>query len=210
MLAMASSEDWSAREPVTSTHSSSQTRGQTNGPRSANPRIKPLREYRSMHYDPLPKNRGAIRLLKLFSSSSDNPHVECEIITLREDLEENFEDANARIQYEALSYYSGAEDKTSYIRIRKGQRTYAKYVSPNLFSALRALRHHQKNRYLWVDVICIDQDNFIEKNYQVEMMAAIYGNAVRVCIWLGDATSTSQVALRFIKNEVLQLQSLDD
>lgn len=182
---------------------------QANGQRSAKPRTKPPHEYRSAHYDPLPKKRGAIRLLKLFSSSSNNPYVECELITPKEDSGE-LEDGNTHIQYEALSWCWGTEGKTSYISIRKGQRTYAKYVSPGLFAALRALRHHQKIRYLWVDAICIDQENLNEKNHQVEMMAEIYGNAVRVCIWLGDATNTSQVALRFIKKEVLQLQNFDD
>jgi hypothetical protein len=41
------------------------------------------------------------------------------------------------------------------------------------------------------------------------MMAEIYGGAERVCIWLGDATVSSQTALAFIKNEVLQLQNFD-
>ena len=207
---MGSSEDWSAGEAGPSIRSPSKRNSQINGSRSAKPRTKPPHKYHSAHYDPLPKTRGAIRLLKLFSSSSNNPHVECEIITPKADSREKWEDGNTDIQYEALSWCWGTEGKTSYISIRKGQKTYAKYVSPNLFAALRALRYNQRNRYLWVDAICIDQDNLNEKNHQVEMMAEIYGNATRVCIWLGDSTSTSQVALRYIKKEVLQLQNFDD
>jgi hypothetical protein len=41
------------------------------------------------------------------------------------------------------------------------------------------------------------------------MMNIIYGNASRVCIWLGEATESSRMALSFIKNEVLHLQSFD-
>lgn len=48
-----------------------------------------------------------------------------------------------------------------------------------------------------------------EKNHQVEMMDIIYGNAERVCIWLGEANESSRMALRFIKNEVSHLQSFD-
>ncbi|KAI4915052.1 hypothetical protein J4E90_005089 [Alternaria incomplexa] len=48
-----------------------------------------------------------------------------------------------------------------------------------------------------------------EKNHQVEMMNIIYGNASRVCIWLGDATESSRMALRFIKKEVSHLRSFD-
>jgi len=41
------------------------------------------------------------------------------------------------------------------------------------------------------------------------MMNIIYGNASRVCIWLGDATESSRMALRFIKKEVSHLRSFD-
>jgi hypothetical protein len=42
------------------------------------------------------------------------------------------------------------------------------------------------------------------------MMDEIYGNAVRVCIWLGEAEESSTIALKFINNEVLKLQNFDD
>jgi hypothetical protein len=48
-----------------------------------------------------------------------------------------------------------------------------------------------------------------EKNHQVEMMDIIYGNAERVCIWLGEENDSSRTALRFIKEELSQLQSFD-
>lgn len=54
-----------------------------------------------------------------------------------------------------------------------------------------------------------DSSSLNEKNHQVEMMNIIYGNASRVCIWLGEATESSRLALSFIKNEVLHLQSFD-
>lgn len=41
------------------------------------------------------------------------------------------------------------------------------------------------------------------------MMDIIYGNAERVCIWLGEANESSRMALRFIKHEVSHLQSFD-
>jgi hypothetical protein len=48
-----------------------------------------------------------------------------------------------------------------------------------------------------------------EKNHQVEMMNQIYGNAVRVCIWLAKSDESSHTALSFIENEVSHLQSFD-
>jgi hypothetical protein len=41
------------------------------------------------------------------------------------------------------------------------------------------------------------------------MMFDIYGNASKVCIWLGEANDSSCLALRFIENEVLHLQDFD-
>jgi hypothetical protein len=41
------------------------------------------------------------------------------------------------------------------------------------------------------------------------MMFEIYGNASKVCIWLGVANDSSCLALRFIENEVLHLQDFD-
>jgi hypothetical protein len=39
---------------------------------------------------------------------------------------------------------------------------------------------------LWVDAVCIDQSNNIERNHQVQQIYTIYSLARRVLIWLGD------------------------
>lgn len=49
-----------------------------------------------------------------------------------------------------------------------------------------------------------------EKNHQVEMMSHIYGNASKVCVWLGEANETSCTALKFTKDEVLLLRDFDE
>jgi hypothetical protein len=53
-------------------------------------------------------------------------------------------------------------------------------VQPDLLAALKALRHPQEDRYLWIDAICINQADIGERNHQVEMMSTIYGQAKRV------------------------------
>lgn len=180
----------------TKTQSSTANRQQRNS--------KKLPEYTSAHYEPIDKSASDIRVLKLFSSNPNNPQVECELI------KRPLDDKIGRQPYEALSWCWGTSPDTAYINVRKGGRIYAKYVKPDLVSALRALRHYQNDRYLWIDAVCIDQNRAEEKNHQVEMMSDIYGKAERVCIWLGDHTKSSRLALGFIKNEVLQLQHFDD
>lgn len=49
-----------------------------------------------------------------------------------------------------------------------------------------------KSRYLWIDAICINQDDIAEKNSQVAMMAEIYKKATRVNIWLGESNRLSR------------------
>ncbi|KAF1847634.1 HET-domain-containing protein [Cucurbitaria berberidis CBS 394.84] len=160
------------------------------------------REYKTYNYDALPRGRGIIRLLNLYSSENSDAGILCELITPTEDEKSSY-------PYEALSWCWGTAPKTDYIRIQRNRKTYAKYVSHNLVAALKALRHPDRSRYIWVDMVCIDQENLNEKNHQVEMMDIIYGNAERVCIWLGEANDSSRTALRFIKNEVSHLQSFD-
>ena len=40
--------------------------------------------------------------------------------------------------------------------------------------------------YLWIDQVCIDQDNTLEKNHQVGIMHDIYAQATSVLTWLND------------------------
>ena len=65
--------------------------------------------------------------------------------------------------YEALSYTWGTNLKTHVIRIGKEAQT----VTENLSLALKALRYPDKKRTLWVDALCINQDDILERNQQV-------------------------------------------
>ncbi|KAI0409933.1 heterokaryon incompatibility protein-domain-containing protein [Xylaria palmicola] len=54
--------------------------------------------------------------------------------------------------------------------------------------------------YLWIDQICIDQDNDQERNHQVELMTSIYRRAESVVIWVGSEDHESWRAVDFIQN----------
>ncbi len=64
---------------------------------------------------------------------------------------------------------------------------------------LRRLRLAHRDRILWVDAICIDQSNTLEKDSQVAMMGRIYNRARRVIIDIGEASDTSHEALTHLK-----------
>ncbi|OTA81910.1 hypothetical protein M434DRAFT_401183 [Hypoxylon sp. CO27-5] len=58
-------------------------------------------------------------------------------------------------------------------------------VKHNLFLALRHLRSSKDPLVLWVDAICINQNNIEERNTHVVLMSFIYKRAALVVAWLG-------------------------
>jgi hypothetical protein len=53
--------------------------------------------------------------------------------------------------------------------------------------------------YLWVDALCIDQENVTERSHQVNLMGTIYKAAARVVVWLGPLEPDGAIADIFEK-----------
>ncbi|KAI7089654.1 hypothetical protein KC356_g2306 [Hortaea werneckii] len=65
--------------------------------------------------------------------------------------------------------------------------------------AIRRMRLQDQSRVLWIDAICINQDDKNEKNHQVGIMAEIYSSASQGLIWLeGEAEASTEKALESI------------
>ncbi|CAG9975654.1 unnamed protein product [Clonostachys byssicola] len=86
--------------------------------------------------------------------------------------------------YESLSYAWGAPEFTEPILVNEQ----TLFVTPNLDSALRALRHEEIPRLLWIDAICINQRSPRERGHQVTLMRTIYSKCERDLLWLGPNT----------------------
>jgi hypothetical protein len=99
--------------------------------------------------------------------------------------------------YEALLYTWGTAVAGAGLSIRVGDQ--AVPITRNLHDALMRLRHVTNTRTLWIDQICINQDNVAERNSQVAIMSRIYRSAARVLIWLGDADDSLLDPFRFQK-----------
>lgn len=81
----------------------------------------------------------------------------------------------------------------------------------NLISALCQLRHQSEPRDVWIDAICIDQDDITHKGHQVTMMGEIYSHASRVIVWLGPASHESSRAMELIRSLGVQVDmNFDD
>ncbi|KAI1409895.1 HET-domain-containing protein [Hypoxylon sp. FL1857] len=96
--------------------------------------------------------------------------------------------------YDALSYTWGNQEKTEEISI-DGK---VLGITRNLYMALMKLRSSTESRCLWIDAICINQDNVQERNHQVHMMKRIFSTASSVIVWLGDAAGSLHDTLEMI------------
>jgi hypothetical protein len=164
-------------------------------------------------YSPLDPSKNEIRMLKLHRGVLGQPlsgdllspislhlHYNYEykefgsylvIYSNFAEPEERGECTGHHPSYEALSYQWGPETPKHPIQINNQPQE----ISGNLYSALQRLRLIDTERVLWIDAICIDQGNPIEKGNQVQLMAAIYQRAQRTLVWLGEASHDSHVAM---------------
>lgn len=98
--------------------------------------------------------------------------------------------------YTAVSYAWGHVDAKHPILVN-GQRF---DINENLEAALRHLTPPDEALMLWIDFICINQKDDVEKSSQVELMREIYSRATSVLTWLGPLADDSDVAMRWIRD----------
>jgi len=148
-------------------------------------------------YSPLsqsPDSLDRIRLLRLLPANTEARHEEAEIRC--ELFEYPLQSSNSSTHlYEALSYVWGSPENRRSIRVNGSELL----VTENLYAALLHLRNAYLARVIWIDAICIDQENHHEKKRQIQLMSKIYGLAQRVVVWLGEATDMSDVAMGGIR-----------
>lgn len=65
-------------------------------------------------------------------------------------------------------------------------------VTKNLLSALRSLRDPRANLLIWIDQICINQEDDLERGHQVSIMKKIFNQAKEVIVWLGEEDAQSR------------------
>lgn len=128
-------------------------------------------------YSPLDPKVDGIRLVVLEPSLDHFSTVKCSLrhVTFGE-----------RPKYEALSYTWGDQETQGEISIQ-GQ---VFRVGRNLLEALKFLRDPEKERVIWIDAICINQEDIQEKNRQITIMPYIYTRAQVVLVWLGVPTAS--------------------
>jgi hypothetical protein len=117
-----------------------------------------------------------IRLLELLPSAGglDDALIGCNLRVVS---------LSDRPQYEAVSYVWG-DPAAGRMPVEIAGNVIE--VTTNLQVALRHLRLPDAPRTLWIDQLCISQDDLHEKASQVRLMRHIYSNSSSCAAWLGE------------------------
>ena len=130
-------------------------------------------------YIPLGGN-STIRLLQIHGSFFNNDQIKCHLVQVPLW-------AGLRPEYTAISYRWGTDSGEGSKEILLNGVSCK--VLPTVYSILRARRSRIRKRYLWIDSICINQEDKREKAKQVQLMRHIYENCTKVIGWLGAGSS---------------------
>ncbi|VUC36617.1 unnamed protein product [Clonostachys rosea] len=120
-----------------------------------------------------------IRIIELLPGEEGAP-IRCEA---RVELE------SGEMEYEALSYVWGNHLNQATIEV-SGR---SLQITKTLHTALSRLRLSDEPRSLWIDQLCINQDDLKEKAAQVQKMRSIYSNCTRCLIWLGEVDAALEM-----------------
>ncbi|KAI8631611.1 HET-domain-containing protein [Xylariaceae sp. FL1651] len=125
-------------------------------------------------------SQGQIRLLEVAPGRNDEP-IRC-----------LYKIANVtdNVSYQTISYVWGSMDSKRTIFVEGT----AVELTENLFHALHRMRHATGSRWLWVDALCINQDDDAEKTAQVNMMHQIYSSCSQCAIWMGNIDTADLAA----------------
>jgi hypothetical protein len=148
-----------------------------------------MKEVMSYSYDPLPESH--IRLLAINHDSKPGS-IRCQ-----------FQDHHIDQcpSYIALSYTWGPLSSNDSIILHGQKLTIRRNLASFFESLIRVHRKlHLRNPelkflrsktlpLLWIDQICINQEDVLERNHQITMMSLVYAFASGVLAWLGPRIS---------------------
>jgi len=169
-------------------------------------------------YSALNSLQTEIRLLTIEPSRSHEAPITCRL-------------SHARLSdnpiYDALSYTWGAPGEADYMTVialapavpvtNSSPNQYEQLAQPqglwqqknrefklheNASAAIRRLRHRSNPATVWIDAVCINQQDDREKESQIPLMRRIYEQANQVCIWLGEMTELSILGVEDMQSRV--------
>ncbi|KAF2685462.1 HET-domain-containing protein [Lentithecium fluviatile CBS 122367] len=122
-------------------------------------------------YDPLDHEQPSIRLIQVLPDRSPEGLIQC---TVRHTTLDD--------TYVCLSYVWGPPDEGYRIILNRQSQN----VRRNLFEFLEIAQNKHHDKWLWIDALCINQSDVVERNHQVQQMGKIFFSAAGVLSWLGS------------------------
>ena len=150
----------------------------------------------SLPYTPLDIESYQIRMISL-SPGPPGSIIQCKL--KKQSLVDEHE-------YAALSYCWGDQNTRRDIIVNNVQIT----VTVNLEEALQRLRRLNVTR-VWVDALCINQNDNQEKSHQIRNMVSIYSKAITTYTWLGEQEfDNAAIALQFLQRASTNNMKVED
>lgn len=121
-------------------------------------------------YTPLNESHRQIRLLRMFPYEDGEISLELAVASLDD-----------KPAFRALSYLWTTADPDCQILVNDQPFL----VRPNLYHYLEIMREEDDEELIFIDAVCINQDDIVERSSQVSLMGAVYRAADLVVVWLG-------------------------
>ena len=131
----------------------------------------------------------SIRLFRYFFSEDGQVYGELETFSLSTE-----HGPSATPPYQAVSYTWGSSVCTAKVHIGRN----ILHILDAIDTFLWQMLSDGGEGWWWIDSICIDQKNEIEKGSQVALMGRIFADAQAVRVWLGEEADDSDLALDFL------------
>ena len=101
-------------------------------------------------------------------------------------------DSHSAGSYRTLSYVWGTDQRTQQLMTPDG----VIQITVSLEKALRSLRHQSEPAMLWVDAICINQDDNKEKTQQIRMLPKMFQTSASTYVFLeGDKRKEAAIEM---------------
>ncbi|KAK6860420.1 HET-domain-containing protein [Apiospora arundinis] len=152
-------------------------------------------------YHPLPAN-AQTRIIELFPSppgSEAETPLRCRLRDFNVYGDMDCED------YEAVSYAWGEPRFTEQLIVDDD---YFLMTTVNFRDALRRFQLPDRPRLLWIDAVCINQQDEEDKGRQIPFMSQVYSGACGVLVWLGNYPEQAE-SLRQVERLGRQMQMLN-
>ena len=159
-----------------------------------------------LHYGPLPSTVSGIY------QPLDEARQEIRVLTVEPGEFEDELQCSLKVvslldtpmpKYETISYHWGHASRRSTLRLH-GKSV---QVPKSSLAAVRRMRLSSRKRLLWIDAICINQQDLHEKTWQVASMGRVYMNGAGNLIYLGeDETGSGPMAVTTLQRLVKKIQ----